>query len=307
MLDFASVLRSPPFKVLLGPDRICLTVPQCLAKGLSDPLYVLMNNSTMKESQDGLAILDDVEPDTFVGFCEFAYTGDYPSRMKEQQPGIRGNDTVAANEEELRDETAVPWDRWATQTVLTNAGDVFHGFAEPVAALKVLSNRKPANPKRKEDFISRPMTGLNRKADQLWSEFQNLTYGDLPSCLTAQRLPNNDHTSSLNSAPSLLYHAKLYVFAEKYLIGSLRTHCLRKLHHELHDFPLTVQTSDDILEVLEFIYTHTERKGSNDDQLRTLIVHYAACKAEILKQNTGLRRLLDEYGEMAVDLFYKSC
>jgi hypothetical protein len=40
----------------------------------------------MVEAHDSVAVLDDVEADTFVGFCEFAYTGDYRSRMTEREP-----------------------------------------------------------------------------------------------------------------------------------------------------------------------------------------------------------------------------
>jgi hypothetical protein len=66
-----------------------------------------------------------------------------------------------------------------------------------------------------------------------------------------------------------------------------------------------LQTSGLILDVLEFTYAHRERKESRDDELRMLIVHYAACKGEILKQNSNLRNLLEANGEMACDLLYK--
>lgn len=51
----------------------------------------MMNNEHMKEAQEGRAVLEDVEDDTFVGFCEFAYTGDYRSRMMERKPEIENN------------------------------------------------------------------------------------------------------------------------------------------------------------------------------------------------------------------------
>jgi hypothetical protein len=57
--------------------------------------------------------------------------------------------------------------------------------------------------------------------------------------------------------------------------------------------------------ILGFTYRNTERTELGDDDLRMLIVHYAACEADILKCNPNLRVLLEEYGEMACDLFYK--
>ncbi len=105
---------------------------------------------------------------------------------------------------------------------------------------------------------------------------------------------------------SLLYHVKMYVFAHRYLIHNLRILALRNLHGCLRNLDLTKRDTGDILEVLEFTYAHTERDESSDDSLRKLIVHYAACKADILKQNPDLRGLLEEYAELACDLFYSS-
>jgi len=38
-----------------------------------------------------------------------------------------------------------------------------------------------------------------------------------------------------------------------------------------------------------------------------LIMHYAAYKREILKQNPNLQSLLEANGEMACDLLYNNC
>lgn len=43
----------------------------------SDPLYTLINNGHMKESSTGIATLEDVEVETFIGFYKYAYTGAY--------------------------------------------------------------------------------------------------------------------------------------------------------------------------------------------------------------------------------------
>jgi hypothetical protein len=44
---------------------------------------------------------------------------------------------------------------------------------------------------------------------------------------------NGDQASAPTITTSLLYHAKIYVFAEKYLIDNLRTLYLRELHADL--------------------------------------------------------------------------
>jgi hypothetical protein len=238
-----------------------------------------MNNGHMVEAHDGLAVLDDVEADTFVGFCEFAYTGDYRSRMTEREPEIATDDPAPFQREE--DQPALA----AEEATLIQ--EEYWGYVRP-------------EQKKKKTQTT--------QIKQLWTDFLNLTFEN-PQSLESDEQPtlvNGDNASAPKTTTSLLYHAKIYVFAERYLIDSLRVLCLRKLHADLRDFDLTLQTSGHILEVLEFTYAQTERKESRDDELRMLIVHYAACKGEILKQNSNLQSLIEANGEMACDLLYKN-
>lgn len=237
----------------------------------------------MMEAHDGVAVLDDVEADTFVGFCEFAYTGDYRSRMTEREPEIVTDDPAPTPREEEYAEAAPDWEEPAPAIEAATVSEGYWGYTN--------SGKK----KYKTQTI------------QIWNDFLSLTY-KTPPCLVSDEkstLVNGENASALKAIISLLYHAKIYVFAEKYLIDNLRMLCLRKLHAALRDFDLTLQTSGLILEVLEFTYAQTERKESRDDELRMLIIHYAACKGEILKQNPNLRSLLEANGEMACDLLYK--
>jgi hypothetical protein len=252
-----------------------------------------MNNGHMIEAHDGLAVLDDIEADTFVGFCEFAYTGDYRSRMTEREPEIATDDPAPIQREDMHEATAPDWEVPPDPPAEAPAEDAppiqegYWGYAR--------SDRK----KKKTQTT---------QTERIWNDFLNLTYED-PPCLVSDEqatLVNGDNASAPKTTTSLLYHAKIYVFAEKYLIDNLRMLCLRKLHANLRDFDLTLQTSGLILEVLEFTYAQTERKESREDELRMLIVHYAACKGEILMQNPNLRSLLEANGEMACDLLYKN-
>jgi len=83
-------------------DRTCLTIQKFLANDISPALHALMNNGHMVEAHDSLAVLDDVEADTFV---EFAYTGDYRSRMTEREPGIVTDDPAPIQREETHEDT----------------------------------------------------------------------------------------------------------------------------------------------------------------------------------------------------------
>jgi len=347
----------------------------------------------MVEARDGLAVLDDVEPDTFVGFCEFAYTGDYCSRITEREPEVVTDDPAPIQREEAHENTAPERedqgsprrdyrraDRYGDSSIEDSDEAVSASFDnDDGSSMGSYSedrdhfiegcgrfNRRPSNrtgehfcrehrarpasyspgrsgmipepahtPRRprmercqtiayqeqpapvieEAPAMSEEYWGYGRpekkkyktqatQIERIWEDFLNLTYEDPPCLVSDERatLVNGDNGPAPKTIISLLYHAKIYVFAEKYLIDNLRILCLRKLHAALRDFDLTLQTSGLILEVLEFTYAQTEKKEPKDDELRMLLIHYAACKGQILKQNPNLRSLFEANIEIACDL-----
>jgi hypothetical protein len=254
----------------------------------------------MVEAHDGLAVLDDVEADTFVGFCEFAYTGDYRSRMMEREPEIATDGPAPIQREETHEAAALDWEE---PVALALEEPPLEWEEQPMPAAEEVREQYWGYSTLKQKKQETQTT----QTERIWNDFLNLTYEDPPRLVSDEQATpvNGDNTSAPQTTISLLYHAKIYVFAEKYLIDNLRMLCLRKLHANLRDFDLTLQTSGLILEVLKFAYAQTERKESRDDELRMLIVHYAACKGEILKENPNLRSLLEADAEMACDLLYK--
>ena len=84
--------------------------------------------------------------------------------------------------------------------------------------------------------------------------------------------------------------------------GDPWTSCIGAAHSL---FDLALQISGNILELLEFAYAHTVRQESSENEPRALVVHYAACKTEILKQNVDLQSPLEANGKIGCDLLYK--
>lgn len=72
-------MRSPEFHFLVGSERRLLTIHAGLVQNLSSPLYALINNGHMEESLSREAVLDDIDEDTFIAFCEYGYRGSYSS------------------------------------------------------------------------------------------------------------------------------------------------------------------------------------------------------------------------------------
>jgi hypothetical protein len=70
------IISSAPFRFIVGKNRDTLTVHSALAAYHSRPLDALINGH-MSESQSGFAVLDDVDKQTFLRFCQYVYTGDY--------------------------------------------------------------------------------------------------------------------------------------------------------------------------------------------------------------------------------------
>lgn len=85
-LDYHAVLGTDLFTFLLGPQEKPLRIHEGLVKQLSQPLYAMMTNG-MKESVDRKAKLDDVDPQTFAFFAEYAYSGAYRLTPSGEQSG----------------------------------------------------------------------------------------------------------------------------------------------------------------------------------------------------------------------------
>jgi hypothetical protein len=301
-----------------------------LAKGISTPLYTLMSGE-MKEAKDGVAVLKEVESETFTAFCEYAYTGSYrvprvtiefeqstqgspshPSRLLDpQSPVVDYELTEVAVEEapaEPAPEESEPEEAPAEEAPAEEAP------AEEAPAEEAPAWEPPAEeaPAEESTFIwgvrALPVR-ITQKTDSyttkkeyrhLWKEFCNLNYDTIPE-ESEERSGNLDTETEIEFKP-LLFHCKLYVFAQMYLMASLKQLTLQKLHAALESFYLNLESSDKVLEVLEFAFTNTERGEDHDGELRKLLVAYAASKTKILKQNASFRTLLDAHGELGSDM-----
>lgn len=172
------------------------------------------------------------------------------------------------------------------------------------------------------------------KGGNPWDEFASLEYTHQ---LPTTRDPTIKRPAPDPRVPYLLFHAKVYVFAVRYLIPGLAQLCLKKLHRELLDLTLTpVSREEDeeeaskfearakmIIDLLHYTYGRTARLEPvcqteatmlRESELRKLVTQYAACKMKELAAYSpaavgapvfGLRELLDTTTELASDLIYR--
>jgi len=269
-------------------------VPVTLAKNISDPLHTMMNSREMKEGRDGKASIEEVHSDTFIGFCEFAYTGDYRvpngivdlakskdkslSNIRAAAMSIPQTTEYSFDLHPMRDEP-----EHASQCVEEDMWGL--GMKSRANEIARLAELKATTAKKRYEY--------------LWEEFCSLNYNRILPEADAEL--DGDGMKEIEFKP-LLFHCKLYVFAQMYLIASLKQLTLCKLHAELKVLDLRPETSDEVLETLEFAYTKTERGYDCKDELRHLLVAYAASKTDVLKQNAAFHLLLDAHGELGSDM-----
>jgi hypothetical protein len=242
------VLQSSPFKFFVDKDKTCFTVHRSLAKGLSDPLHTMMNNEHYKEARDGKANLEGVEVSSFVGFCEFAYTGNYRTRMKDYKPDSESYAKAIAEKgrplEEIRPgEEAEPGEAEDDlDGIAPHDEDLYYAeddvgedeeITSATAGWQWYRDRK----NRTKEEIPTPKSYKQpgptiTKVEQLWNDFQTLSFEPNRS-ISNQSGDMISGNGSIAGTPSLLHHAKIYVFAQEYLIHNLCALSLSKLHADL--------------------------------------------------------------------------
>jgi hypothetical protein len=266
----------------------------------------MMNNERYKEAREGTANLESVEVSVFVSFCEFAYAGNYREHIKRYNPDSEAYvKAIAEKGKPLKEiklgEEAEPGEaEVGFEGIAPQNDDLFY-------AEDVWSETEPTRKRTmKEEFAAmyqRQHTTIT-KAEQLWKDFKALSFEQKRS-INKQSANTIGGDGSIAPTMLLLQHAKIYVFAQEYLIYKLCALSLSRLHGHLKVHELTELTIGDIVEVLEFAYTHTAKRESSETDLRKLIVHFVACNADIFKRDPNFRSLLEENGEMACDLFFR--
>ena len=170
-------------------------------------------------------------------------------------------------------------------TAKTNASAVLPGPEKPYFSTAGIGNGA---------FSNKPESS---KKNQALIRFRSLTFEiDLPDSARANTKPSEDYSDIF------LCHAKLYVFADRYDIAKLRRIALSKLHKVLLKFTLYSQRARDVALLLEYAYRNTASRKSKVDDLRELIVQYAAYHIEKLMPDEVFKTILQAENDFSLDL-----
>ena len=261
----------------------------------------------MVEAKEGCACLEDVDEHTFSRFGQYLYTSDYLTADPEMLPSSSKAPLENLNSSE-RDADQLNLANDASHTNLTSDAVFFAGHdgevgIEGPVPPDVVGQEEDtwgdwgALPTRKGK--KRKGYSTRSKKTRLWENFEELFYPHPNPTFK----PRKDCEAGKDYAAVLLSHDRLYVFADKYDIESLRSLCLHKLHQTLVRHTLHDEWVGDIVEMLRYIYSDTPDHEHSIDDLRLLSVRYAACIVEVLMKNGDFQSLLEKAGPLSKDLF----
>jgi hypothetical protein len=259
----------------------------------------------MAEAQSGKTVLDDVSEDTFISFCQFAYTGDYSTPVFVHAPKPESRDTSSLGSSMGSPPTAIETVASAIETA-----DGPEPFPPPadgpmeVAVVELveadIDDWDFAPKKSKKSKKNHSKSFLFRR------EFEERVYDISTVRSTSKALCDirDNQSAEEDYSPVFLGHARLYVFADKWHINELKALTLHKLHNTLNKFTLYEARRGDIVNLVEFAYSNDNTPDSDHDvdDLRALITHYITCEMESLVESPEFLSFLDQPGQFSRDL-----
>ncbi|KAF5138785.1 hypothetical protein E5D57_002571 [Metarhizium anisopliae] len=136
------------------------------------------------------------------------------------------------------------------------------------------------------DRVETGVASLDR--DALWTLFKGLNY-TLSDDADKESIPVEPNTVPQQSYVDVfLCHAKLFALAQEHSLRPLMRLTHDKLHRTLINFKLFEERMGDVVQLLRMCYENEHASG-----IRDVVVHYAACHAELL---WGNREFVDLVG-----------
>ena len=240
-------------------------------------------NGAVKEAQAGRAEWEDVAVETFIAFAEYVYTGNYTltcdNKEAETSQGVStGDQKIPAPAEELV---------WGPNESIIDVNEgPFEGFASGFGMKK---DKKP-----KKGRAVRP--GHR-------SPFHDLVYPHSPILLHSTNTPKPLPSTPVveDYASIFLMHARVYVFAEKWVIEPLKVIAFNKLHEALRNYTRYEARSSDIVELVKYTYDNTPSLNQRDP-LRELVIQYIAYEGREIARSKECMDLIGQKGDFAKDL-----
>ena len=252
---------------MVGASKTVFTIHAATLQPLSRYFKTIINSSS-RESKEGLEC-PDVDVETFFAFSQFAYDRDYPP------PNLPPYTAVARTAKEAR---------------RGQEGQRINKFARSrMSRCSLLSWHYSACKNSRQE-------GGATRQERPW----RIREAFIASSVARTRGIREDSTRP----EALLPHAKLYVLGCRYDIPSLRVLAYRKIALILIHMLLSYHTADCVAELVEYVYANTAtiNDAPNKDELRKLLVVFAACVYEHFLTNPRFSAAVRAHGEFGLGI-----
>jgi hypothetical protein len=284
-------------------DGVRFRLHRSLVARISEPLESLMEGH-MREARDGSCPMSDIDTATFGRFAEFAYTGDYTPALPVQQSeatSARSTDT-----EKRRNDGS-------QSSVMTDSGSESDELPDnPLDERPRIHNIIPSRKKNptlsQQDhfdlFDGRESLLVSEIARKSPRQIRKTATGDAFSLRSMFLLTSASH---LDQLPLLMSHAKLYVFADRWIVTDLRSLAARRLDEAVAMFEYSSTSPTDIATLIKYAYDHTPPRKDKADILRRIVTVFAANNIHALRQSPNFGELQCEGGDFQKDLMERVC
>jgi hypothetical protein len=275
-------MSSPSFTFFVAEEMEPVLVHGRAFAALSLPLDRLINGN-MKEAEDRVAELPDMEKEDFMRLCEFAYRGDYTIPMMVRYENSYKEDDEKETDKEMEAATVAELERMDLER---QTRETIHEEDR---------QREEAREEWKRDV--KDMTAIVR----LYTRYQNRNNN-----------PRPEPIGELSILPILLAHARLYCIADRYCISSLQDYTMNRLYDIIIDEfrfePLPTERARDIVEFAEFAYSTDNTRDHDDysnlDELRQLVIDIIVHNIDVMEKSAEFKNMLEEGGQFVSDLWH---
>lgn len=304
MTDMYRIIQSDLFTFCIGPEKKPFVV-HSKAIAETSPYFDRLVNGGLNEAQVRSAELEDVDPETFVRFLEYAYRRNYttPSWTRDGVAPENGAPEIPSNHVNKFQDPISPIDDGfdphpATEPATANAswGMSWTNSNAAPSAFGTMPSTKKSKKMSKAQVNSR--TAFNKR--EYVHPVDNVT-----NRLDLRCEPVLNEASTENFTSVFLAHARLYTLADMRMVNPLKDLALHKLHKTLVGFELFPERLGDVVELARYAYEHGEDRSENGriDALRDMVVNYIALEMKTLGKHADFRNLMDGGGEFAGDFW----
>jgi hypothetical protein len=307
---FANLFRSKFINFQVGPEGTNFTIhAQPLAR-LSRVLNALINGD-MVEAKTGMIDWRDIDEETFLRFCEFAYVQDYTPPRFGECTGNREEPELEPPKLEQQQAEMDSWDKWGSLAKKKKKDKLYNGW------------EASDDDTRKDDSAKSRLRNTLSDSDYLPPSSKLSFHRQFETISNTS--PHQDF------APVFLGHARLYVLADKYDVRELKSLVLYKLYNTLKAFTLYKSRIADVIELVQFVYDNTppsyqcaceagaiSQSEANPDRpvnasgyheerkmdgLRKLVTSLVVSKLEMVAETRVFLDLLQDGGEFVKDFW----